>query len=845
MIENLELPKLSSKNLDANHLVIIDGYGFVFRAYHALPGLTCPNGVMVGAVFGFISMLFKVFEDIKATHMVVVFDAGAKNFRHQLYPAYKANRSATPEDLKSQFPLVREAAKAMNIATLEQVGYEADDIIATLAKQHASSKVTIVSSDKDLMQLVNDQVTMYDPIKSKFIGLKEVEEKFGVTGEKLLSLMALMGDASDNIPGVPGFGPKTALELIQQFGDLETLANNYNQIKQPRKRDLFLTHKELLAVSYKLVSLACDVKLEVTLDDLKKNSPNKDELIAFLNKYGFKRLYSRAEKFFNNQNTTITTATLTSAPSVLEKAKKTGMLVIHLHEKECFIASDENFLAKLMAEEIDLVKPLLLDEAIIKITHDAKKVMQYFASNMLYHHDLMLMSYLLNNGLNKHDLNSLYEKYFNISVNSLQLGRMFALYQVLKQELQQQKLINLYENFERPLSYVLYKMQNTGVKIDLLQLKVLSEEFAIKINELEKKIHAQVGYEFNIASVKQLSEALFKSLGLNATKVSKLGNMSTNAHTLEQLSEQGHEIADDILAWRHFSKLKSTYIDALPKQVNSHTAKIHSDFTMANTITGRLSSRDPNLQNIPIRSQEGTKIRASFIADEGESLISADYSQIELRLLAHVADIKVLKDAFINNQDIHTITAADVFGVEIKDVSSQMRRKAKAINFCIIYGISSFGLAKQLGISRSDSAKFIEDYFNKYPGIKAYMEKTKEFASNHGYISTVMGRKCYIPTINDANGALRSFAQRLAINAPLQGSAADIIKRAMILLDEALVNFQTKMILQVHDELLFQAPLKEVESVSKIIKVTMENALSLSVPLIVEVKNGASWAEIH
>jgi DNA polymerase I len=840
MIENLELPdNVSSKNSDANHLVIIDGYGFVFRAYHALPALTCPNGIIVGAVFGFISMLFKVFEDIQATHMVVVFDAGAKNFRHELYPSYKANRSATPQDLKSQFPLVREAAKAMNIASLEQIGYEADDIIATLAKQ-ATSKVTIVSSDKDLMQLVDDQVSMYDPIKSKFIGLKEVEEKFGVTGSQLLSLMALMGDSSDNIPGIPGFGPKTALELIKQFGDLETLINNSSEIKQPRKRDLLITHQALLEVSYKLVSLAEDVKLVCTLDDFKKNTPNKDELFAFLTKYGFKRLYGRAEKFFHNQNTApILVLAFSSMQRVLEQ--KTGMLVIHLHEGNCFIASDQKHVAKVTAEEIPLLKALLLDEAILKITHDAKAVMQYFSSNILHHHDLMLMSYLLNNGLNKHDLGSLYEKYLNIPLDPLHTGGMILLYQSLKQELQQQKLLNLYENFERPLSYVLYKMQQNGVKIDLLQLKVLSEEFAIKISSLEQKIQAQVGYEFNIASPKQLSEALFKSLGLSAPKVSKLGNISTDSNTLEQLLEQGHEIADDILSWRHFAKLKSTYLDALPK--HQHEGKIHSTFTMANTITGRLSSRDPNLQNIPIRSNEGTKIRSCFIAQEGYSLISADYSQIELRLLAHVADIKVLKDAFINNQDIHTITAADVFGVDIKDVNPSMRRKAKAINFGIIYGISPFGLAKQLSISRHDGAKYIEEYFNKYPGIKAYMEKAKEFASNNGYISTIMGRKCYIPTINDV--ALKSFAQRLAINAPLQGSAADIIKRAMILLDQALEKFQTKMILQVHDELLFQAPLAEIASVSKIIKTTMEHAIPLSIPLIVEVKNGASWAEIH
>jgi DNA polymerase I len=840
MIENLELPdNVSSKNSDANHLVIIDGYGFVFRAYHALPALTCPNGIIVGAVFGFISMLFKVFEDIQATHMVVVFDAGAKNFRHELYPSYKANRSATPQDLKSQFPLVREAAKAMNIASLEQIGYEADDIIATLAKQ-ATSKVTIVSSDKDLMQLVDDQVSMYDPIKSKFIGLKEVEEKFGVTGSQLLSLMALMGDSSDNIPGIPGFGPKTALELIKQFGDLETLINNSSEIKQPRKRDLLITHQALLEVSYKLVSLAEDVKLVCTLDDFKKNTPNKDELFAFLTKYGFKRLYGRAEKFFHNQNTApILVLAFSSMQRVLEQ--KTGMLVIHLHEGNCFIASDQKHVAKVTAEEIPLLKALLLDEAILKITHDAKAVMQYFSSNILHHHDLILMSYLLNNGLNKHDLGSLYEKYLNIPLDPLHTGGMILLYQSLKQELQQQKLLNLYENFERPLSYVLYKMQQNGVKIDLLQLKVLSEEFAIKISALEQKIQAQVGYEFNIASPKQLSEALFKSLGLSAPKVSKLGNISTDSNTLEQLLEQGHEIADDILSWRHFAKLKSTYLDALPK--HQHEGKIHSTFTMANTITGRLSSRDPNLQNIPIRSNEGTKIRSCFIAQEGYSLISADYSQIELRLLAHVADIKVLKDAFINNQDIHTITAADVFGVDIEDVNPSMRRKAKAINFGIIYGISPFGLAKQLSISRQDGAKYIEEYFNKYPGIKAYMEKAKEFASNNGYISTIMGRKCYIPTINDV--ALKSFAQRLAINAPLQGSAADIIKRAMILLDQALEKFQTKMILQVHDELLFQAPLAEIASVSKIIKTTMEHAIPLSIPLIVEVKNGASWAEIH
>ncbi len=854
--DNIAIEKTTSNQDDTDsHLIVIDGYGFVFRAYHALPGLTCPKGDPVGAVFGFTSMLLKLLEEMKATHVVVVFDSGSKTFRNDIYPEYKAHRPPAPDDLRSQFPLIRDAAKAMNIYALEQKGYEADDIIATLAKRalENNERVTIVSSDKDLMQLIDGKIKMFDPLKSKYIGKDEVVEKFGVTPDKLLSVLALMGDRSDNIPGIPGFGPKTAAELINQFGSLDGLLANYGQIKQDRRKKLIEDNIESAKISYKLVSLASDVVLDIDLSDLIITPPDREILFSFLDKYGFKRLTTRAEKFFNTKHDNHqkdAEISLVSVNQILSHAMKTGKISFDFDGTSWWIASDEKSIAKLENNELELIKPILSDDSVLKIAHNIKQLMKELKLDITsYYDDIMLLSYLVNNGLNKHDLASLFEKYCGVEfiARKPMVGYFHTLHSILKTQLFENNLVELYEKFERGLSNVLYKMEKAGVKIDLDRLKILSDEFAIKISKTEASIYAQAGCEFNIGSPKQLSQILFEKLGLTPGKTKKTGNISTDADTLEQLSYQGHVIADDILAWRHFSKLKSTYIDALPKQVNEITGRVHTNFSMAVTTTGRLSSNNPNLQNIPIRTLEGTKIRESFIAEENYQLISADYSQVELRILADIADIGSLKSAFKENKDIHAITAAKIFGIPIDEVTSDMRRKAKAINFGIIYGISSFGLAKQLEISNVDAAKYIEAYFKEYPGIELYMKNTKQFAFDNGYVSTLFGRKCFTPNIKDKNGAIRAFAQRAAINAPIQGTAADIIKKAMIKLDQLFLaqNLKTKMILQVHDELLFEAPLDEVDLVSNLVKKTMENIVSLSVPLIVDVRNGYSWADIH
>jgi DNA polymerase-1 len=877
------------ENQNDRHFIIIDGYGFVFRAYHALPPLNSPDGIAVGAVFGFLSMLMKLFSEVKATHAAVIFDSGRKSFRNDLFPAYKAHRPPAPDDLRVQFPIVREAAEALNLVAIEHERYEADDIIATLADMalKADEKVTIVSSDKDLMQLIDGKITMLDPMKSKIITSFEVQEKFGVMPNKLLDVLSLMGDASDNIPGVPGIGPKTAAELINNFGSLDELLSRFHEIKQDKRRQVIGDNIEAAKLSRQLITLVNNVPINLLLEDLKVKPADSEKFFKFIEKYGFKRLRPRAEQFFSvkapvnikksNSAPKINEQVITSLSQlnlIIDQAKRSGKLAIELNKNSFSVTANEDDVYKYdlsnkpklqqismlesadtndshitLSNIINCLKPAFDDLSILKIGHNLKTFMkQANIDNLEPQDDIMLLSYIANNGLNNHNLETLVEKHFaDIDKAPVNSNYILQLHSLLKQQLYENKLVSLYEKCERPLIKILYKMEAKGVKIDCLKLNNLSQDFASRLKILEQDIYNQAGCQFNIGSPKQLGGILFSNLGLSSKKISKSGNLSTNADILEQLAEQGHKIAEDVLVWRQLSKLKNTYSDALPLQVNPKTGRVHSNFSMAATSTGRLSSSDPNLQNIPIRSEEGNKIREAFIAEENYKLISVDYSQIELRLLAHMANIEVLKSAFKHNKDIHAITASQIFRVSTDQVDANMRRKAKAINFGIIYGISGFGLAKQLDISRAEATEYIKAYFKEYPGIENYMEVTKEFARKHGYVETLMGRKCHFPSINDKNGMLRSLTERAVINAPIQGTAADIIKKAMVKLDKILEknSFKTKMILQVHDELLFEAPKEEIEQIINIIKQIMENVIELTVPLSVDIKYGNSWAEIH
>ena len=876
------------------HLILIDGYGFVFRAFHAFPPLKRDDGVNVGAIFGFTSMLTKILLEFSCSHLAIVLDSGGKTFRHEIFPEYKSHRPAAPEELIPQFPLVREAVSALNIDILEKQGFEADDLIATFAKMASNKgiKVTIISSDKDLMQLIDDNISMYDPLKSKYIGAPQVEEKFGVRPDQVTDVLALIGDSADYVPGVPGIGPKTAAELIQKFQSLDGIYQNIDDIPTSKRKQSLIDNKDIAYLSHKLVILDDQVPMESNLNDLKIKISHIDQFKDFLKKQNFNSLHNRAEKIclaFNNKNEQhydpISNTRIKELDSLsnlntwlASKVHTTGQLSIILEAGFLCLASDEREIVICIVSESnnlglfqasssfsikDLatsLKPYINDSSTNKITHDTKRLYHILADHIEIlpsawqtTDDIQLMSYVLNNGTHLHDLKTLIQTYFTIRAE-LELKQwlgyssffILQLWSKFKQRLPQEKLLILYERIDKPLSFVLYQMENTGIKIDQLKLKEISADFSKRCLKLEEEIYQLAGCQFNIASPKQMGEILFDKMGLNSTeKTSKNKSLSTNAEVLEELALEGHKIAELILSWRHLTKLNNTYANSLANNVDSKS-RIHTTLQMTATSTGRLSSINPNLQNIPIRSEDGNKIRSAFIAEDGYILISADYSQVELRLLAHMASIPTLLQALLNNQDIHAATASEVFNVPLAEVTPELRRQAKAINFGIIYGQGAFGLANQLRISKSEAAKYIETYFERYPGIKQYMEKTKDFAREHGFVETLLGRRCYTKTINDSNGMVRNFAERAAINAPLQGTAADIIKKAMINLNNEIKQrkLPAKILLQIHDELLLEVKKEAAQEVSLLTKQIMESVIQLSLPLNVDINHAKNWAEI-
>ncbi|MBL6664515.1 MAG: DNA polymerase I [Rickettsiales bacterium] len=925
-------------------IALIDGYGFVFRAYHSLPPLTNPQGTPVGAVYGFTNMLIKLLASLEVSHAAVVFDAGSKTFRNDIYPDYKANRPPCPEDLKPQFPIVRQSAESLSLPILEKAGFEADDIIATIAKQSAKQgyEVLIVSSDKDLMQLIDDNISMYDAMKNRLINEDQVVEKFMVKPKKVLDILALMGDSSDNIPGVKGIGPKTAAELINEFGSLEDIFNNLNKIKQNKRRQYLEEGEKNAKLSKILADLKDDVDVGINdIDELKLKIIDPHKLVGFLEAQGFKSLVSRVKREFNiiedvkiqeNSDNLSKKTVKTSKKQQIpyknvkktrflpqhsqvfhEKAKNNGFITINFVENMVTLATnqfgelaDEIFYFALDQEtksnntsqendlfsfqeyipqdrkdclNISVLDDILHDNSIKKIFFDAK----YFFRNIyldnfknienVVFEDVLLMNHLLNSSV-KNDLRAIIDLNLEDDVEEMGIGealgqidkgkipeefddqdkkidilafRNYAitkLYQEFNEEIFKQKLSGPYHIYEKPLLKTLAKMEAWGVKIDTKKLHDLSEEFGKKINELTGNIHNLAGEEFNIASTQQLSKILFEKLGLESKKKSKkTGALSTGAKVLEELAHQGEEIAKLILEFRRFSKLKNTYTDALPKEINPKTNRVHSHFSTTSTITGRLSSSNPNLQNIPIRTADGRKIRQCFISAPGHVLVSADYSQIELRVIAHVAKIDALTQAFKDNKDIHTITAAQVFNVTEDEVDYHLRSKAKAINFGIIYGISAFGLAKQLDISRTEAGDYIKSYLETYPGIDKYMSDSIELARKQGYVQTISGRKCFIKDINNKNPVLKNEAERLSINAPIQGSAADIIKKAMIALDQRLLEekIDARIILQIHDELIIETKEENAKEIEDIIKQEMEQTVNLDCPLKVDVSVGTFW----
>ncbi len=924
--KNARMMVPASDSAHDKHLFLIDGYGFLFRAYHSMPPLTRPDGTPVGAVYGFTNMLIKLRREIEQSnakhaaehYMVILFDPGTPSFRTEIYPEYKANRPPAPEDLLPQFPLVREAAEALAIPTIEMPRYEADDLIATYATQAAKegAHVTIVSSDKDLMQLVSPQIQMYDAMKNRDITAKQVEEKFGVGPEKLQDVLALMGDSSDNIPGVPGIGPKTAAELIHTFGSLEGVLAGAESIKQQKRRESLLENADKAKLSYDLVQLCDSVPITQAFTEFTMRDIDAHSLSAFLQEQGFTSLLNKVEAITGQKPPAVptntppkqspkehaselitTTAQLTAwvaeahssstlaALLIEEKDTVLGLALSHAPGHSCYIPlGSEAQTADLLddapptiglpaASILEILTPLLTHPAIITIGHDIKPLLHLcldHAITVTPLDDVMVMSYVTHGSTHKHNLETLaslhdlpltppealQEKKTTLATlpteelaayAGARASTLLALHSILRQQLFAEHMLTVYETLERPLIAVLAAMEHHGILADPKKLHHLSEEFATRIATEEKAIFAIAGHEFNVASPKQLGEVLFDELQLPGGKKSKkAGTYVTSSDVLDELATSGHTIADHILQYRMLSKLKSTYTDALATQINPTTKRIHTRFAMTVANTGRLSSHDPNLQNIPIRSEEGRQIRTAFIAAPGHQLISADYSQIELRLLAHIADISTLKTAFAEGQDIHAITASQVFGIPLEEVDANHRRRAKAINFGIIYGQSAFGLANALRISRDEAKQYIAAYFERYPGIRAYLEETKTFAHSHGYVTTLFGRKCFVPQIN-AKGPARAFAERAAINAPLQGSGADIIKRAMIRVPEALEqqSLSARLLLQIHDELIVEVPEDQVTATSELLINTMQSAATLDVPLVVEATAGTHWGEIH
>ncbi len=1021
------MPKTSEKTLPkpvavkapakGDHVFLVDGSSYIFRAYHALPPLNRKSdGLQVNAVLGFCNMLWKLLRDMppdnRPTHLAIIFDKSEVTFRNKLYPAYKAHRPPAPDDLIPQFPLIREAVRAFDLPCLEQAGFEADDLIATyvrLACERGAS-ATIVSSDKDLMQLVTDCVTMYDTMKDRRIGIAEVIEKFGVPPEKVVEVQALAGDSTDNVPGVPGIGVKTAAQLIVEYGDLETLLQRAGEIKQPKRREALIENAEKARISRQLVLLDDKVTLDVPLDELAVHEPDARKLIAFLKAMEFSTLTRRVAEYsqidpsdveadetnssgagsrsagsssplplagevdarsaaggglFGDQeaptppspasgrgsaqragqghgkttdkpltpqalaaaraeaarkapvdrNKYQTVRTLTDLNAWIARVHDAGHVAIDAKATSidpmqaemcgialalgpndaCYIPLSHKqsgdgsglFAAGLAPDQIkasdalDALRPLLESAGILKIGFNIKFNAVMFAQHgvtIRNHDDAQLMSYALDAGRNAHGLDALAESWLGhatmshgeltgsgkgkLTFDQVAIDRATAysaedadvilrLWRVLKPRLVAERMTAVYETLERPLISVLARMERRGISIDRQVLARLSGDFAQTAARVEAEIQEIAGEPINVGSPKQLGDIIFGKMGLPGGSKTKTGAWSTSAQVLDELAEQGHEFPKKILEWRQVSKLKSTYTDALPTYVHPQTHRVHTTYALAATTTGRLSSNEPNLQNIPVRTEDGRKIRRAFIATPGHKLVSADYSQIELRLLAEIADIPVLKQAFRDKLDIHAMTASEMFGVPIKDMPGEVRRRAKAINFGIIYGISAFGLANQLGIAREEASAYIKKYFERFPGIRAYMDETRDFCRKHGYVETLFGRKCHYPDIKASNASIRSFNERAAINARLQGTAADIIRRAMIRMEDALAEkkLSAQMLLQVHDELIFEVPDDEVAATLPVVQHTMQDApfpaVLLSLPLQVDARAANNWDEAH
>ena len=929
---------------DKKHIYLVDGSTYIFRAYHALPPLTRKSdGFPVGAISGFCNMLDKLIKDEREknnlTHLLVIFDASGKTFRNDIYPEYKANRSSPPEDLIPQFPVIRKATDAFNVNHVEMLGYEADDLIASYAKAaiNEKMKVTIVSSDKDLMQLVKEDVSMLDTMKNRLIQKNEVIEKFGVEPKKVIDVQSLAGDSIDNIPGVPGIGIKTAALLINEYGNLDNLLEKASNIKQNKRRESLIEFADQARLSRELVTLKEDVKLPIPIKDIEIQSFDPKKLISFLKGMEFKTLTEKKAREFNLNLEDVETQELelefnkekeveteiknekdfnkfdykkystiinkNELDNWKRKITEKGYVAIDT-ETDSLNAIQANLIGFSLATDIneacyipikhdnadeqihiddaiDFLKSINEDPSILKIFHNKKYdalVLDKYNIKVNSYDDTMLISYSLGSGGTRHSLDFLAKKYmshsaisfkeiagsgknqksFNeISINEASIYAAedaditFRLWKILRPRLMSEKISSVYETIERPLAKVIMDMEKNGVCIDEKILKDLSIKFENDIKKIEKECFEIVGNEFNLGSPKQIGEILFDKLKIKGGKKTPSGAWSTDAETLSFLASSGNILPKLLLEWRGLSKLKSTYTDALPNFINKNTKRIHTSYSMSSTSTGRLSSSDPNLQNIPIKNDEGKMIRGAFIAEEGYSLISADYSQIELRIIAHISDDNNLKKAFKNDIDIHSLTASEVFGVPIKDMSQDIRRKAKAINFGIIYGISPFGLSNQLDISRSEASDYIRSYFEKFPSIRDYMESTKEFAKNNGFVKTLFGRKCIIDDSGNRGPGGKAFMERAAINAPIQGTAADIIKRAMIKIPKNLKkeNLETKMIMQVHDELIFETKDSEIEKTMSIVIKEMSEAhkpvVDLSVDLKVEAASGKNWDQAH
>ena len=919
----------------SRHLFLVDGSAYIFRAYHALPPLTRKSdGLPVGAVSGFCNMLSKLVDDVResgeADYFAVIFDAARKTFRNDIYPEYKAHRPPPPEDLRPQFPLVKQASQAFNLATIEMPGFEADDIIATYARQARESgmSVTIVSSDKDLMQLVGDGVVMHDPMKQRRIGPKQVEEKFGVGPDRVVDVQALCGDSTDNVPGVPGIGVKTAALLINEYGDLDGVLDRVEEIKQTKRRQNLVDHADLARISRQLVTLKDDVPVDLGLEDLRLKDPEPDVLLGFMAEMELGRLAGRiAQRLGGEVSATVAASepekpgetdyqciqSLKALQPWIDLARSVGVVAVDTETtsldamaadlvgvslsvrqgQACYIplghtgplpAGELDLEGETdvpdqipLDQALDLLRPLFEDPSVLKVGQNLKydmSVLRRYGVDLMPIDDTMLLSYVTEGGMHGHGMDELSKLHLDIepipfkevagsgksriTFDRVPLDKAteyaaedadvtLRLYNYLKPRLLAERKHAVYETLERPLVPVLVGMEQAGILVDRAELARLSADFGARIGTLEGEIQDLAGEAFNVNSPKQLGEILFDKMGIPGGKKTKSGSYGTGADVLEGLALQGHELPVKVLEYRQLAKLKSTYTDSLQGQINVVTGRVHTSYAMAATSTGRLASTDPNLQNIPVRTEEGRRIRKAFIAAPGWKLLSADYSQIELRILAHIANIKSLRDAFHAGHDIHAMTAAQVFDLPMEDMDPMIRRRAKAINFGIIYGISAFGLANNLGIGRGEAQAYINAYFERYPGIRDYMEITKAQARELGYVETIHGRRIHMPGINDKNPARRGFHERAAINAPIQGSAADVIRRAMVAIPPALsiAGLGAKMLLQVHDELIFDVPEGEVEETTALVKKAMEGAAHLSIPLIVDAGIGDSWAEAH